>query len=93
MSDIIYDIFHLKADNNGFYYYNELPSGTRLATFNDFLLNNQRKLGMCFLVWELSNSRYGLYYVKRTLTQKRLKPFIDNKNVYVFTPDKYIPEL
>lgn len=74
---------------HGFEYFDELPKTTRLATMDDFHKDGRLKVGMYFIVHQYSDGKYGLYEVHKTLTGKRLKPFIDHGRIFIFVPERY----
>jgi len=78
----------LKTDKHGFLYYDQLPDNTRLATMDDFHHQGNKHIGMKFIIHGHYDKRYELYKVTENTTAGKLKSFIDNNMVYVFTKNQ-----
>jgi len=62
-----------KQDNEGYWYYTELPKNTRIATYSDFFIDEKLLLGKPFIV--KSEIYPNHYWANRT---KEGFPYIDS---------------
>jgi hypothetical protein len=73
-----------KINRSGFNYYSELPENFRLATIDDFIVNDKRRIGLLFLIqWIDDASFYQVCYVSINLTRAILGPHLEDKRVFV----------
>lgn len=69
----------------GFHYYPSKPDNCRPGVLEDFLYDGKKKVGMEYLVYSELKDQYQVYVVREATTGKKIKEFIDNEILYVFT--------
>ncbi len=79
---------NLKQDNQGYWYYTELPENTRIATYSDFFLGENLLLGKPFIVKsEISPNHYWANRTKEGFPyiDSDFLTFLERKEVFVFS--------
>jgi hypothetical protein len=74
-----------KTNKLGFHYYDQLPDHTRPGTMHDFVDNGIKKVGMEYLVYSEYMNQYQVYVVRPATTGKKIKQYIDDQRLYIFT--------
>lgn len=75
---------NIKTDKNGFKYFDQLPSGWRTATVDDFY--NRNGLFMIGKAYLVQSYYTGIFETYRTITISgfnRLKPWIEDGRVFI----------
>jgi hypothetical protein len=74
----------MKVDQDGFKYFEKLPDSFREASIDDFHIYGKLKIGMEFFILGYHWQVYQCYQVTPSLTSRFLKPFIDDRRVFIF---------
>jgi hypothetical protein len=75
----------VKTDKYGWKYYENLPTGFRLASLEDFHINGRKKVGMEYLIQRANQPHFEIHYVREETKAVILIPFIDFEMVFVRT--------
>lgn len=74
-----------KQDNNGFWIYDQLPPGIRLAAVNDFYnKEDQFYTGLAFLIQSYYSHKFECYRTISKSSFKNLGAWIQDGRVYVW---------
>lgn len=75
-----------KQDKNGFYYYEKLPPGTRIATADDFYdYNNQPIIDKPYLMQSYIHPyKFWANRIKKSFKLDKLQPWLSTARVFVF---------
>jgi len=73
----------IKIDRFGWEYYQELPSGYRLGTPEDFHIRGKKKAGMKYLIQRADQPHLEIHYLREDTKSSRLKPFFDFGMIFV----------
>jgi len=69
----------------GFFYYEQLPENTRLATVADFVdMNNCIAISKPFLIHGFYTNTYDCFRVYPGFKIEKILPWLNEKRVYVF---------
>lgn len=68
--------FEIRKDKYGFEYFDHLPKGFRVGTFDDFHIRGTKRVGMLYLIKRFDEpNHYEIHYLKEWTEGKNLQPF------------------